>query len=248
MHSSLKQQLTTKGEQSTLTETESLNKTQSDSTALVLFYTGQISITGLDDSWSWIRWTSRIWVLSPSLFSSQWHSLNWWETCPVSNQRCFFSRAECVAGIDLSVRTIRVWPEGAMSRLQDCFDYSDWDLLKRAATQNHTDLNNDAWSVLDNFCMDEVTTVKNICTFPNRKPLMNKDVRCYAAAAFCVKLLNTLSPPPPPPPHWNWTGPQLHTDTVTYRYVERVNPPPPKLSCTVRGRPLQGLMMDQHTI
>ncbi len=32
------------------------------------------------------------------------------------------------------VRQMRVWSEGAMEALQDCFDYTDWDVFKAAAT------------------------------------------------------------------------------------------------------------------
>lgn len=35
-----------------------------------------------------------------------------------------------------SVKQVRVWPGGTMSALQDCFDHTDWDLFKEAATVN----------------------------------------------------------------------------------------------------------------
>lgn len=75
-----------------------------------------------------------------------------------------------------TVRTIMVWPEGAMDRLQNCFEYTDWDIFKQAATHNnHTDLNTYTSSVLDyiTFCMNSVTTQRTILTLPNHKPWMN---------------------------------------------------------------------------
>lgn len=36
-------------------------------------------------------------------------------------------------------KEVRVWPEGAQSSLNDCFDITDWDIFKDAATYNHTE-------------------------------------------------------------------------------------------------------------
>ena len=75
-----------------------------------------------------------------------------------------------------AVRTVTVWPDGAMDRLQDCFEYTDWDIFKQAANDNnHIDLNTYTSSVLDyiTFCMNSVTTQKSILTLPNHKPWMN---------------------------------------------------------------------------
>ncbi|XP_049574584.1 uncharacterized protein [Syngnathus scovelli] len=47
-------------------------------------------------------------------------------------------------------RQVRVWPEGASDALRDCFDTTDWDLFKRAATYND-------WTKRkqrNTFCMD----------------------------------------------------------------------------------------------
>jgi len=34
-------------------------------------------------------------------------------------------------------KQVRVWPEGASSALQDCFNTTDWDMFKQAVTYNH---------------------------------------------------------------------------------------------------------------
>ena len=70
-----------------------------------------------------------------------------------------------------------LWPGGAMDRLQNCFEYTDWDIFKQAVNgNNHIDLNTCYnTSVLDNitFCMNSVTTKKTILTLPNHKPWLN---------------------------------------------------------------------------
>ncbi len=35
-------------------------------------------------------------------------------------------------------KQIQVWPEGSSEALQDCFDITDWDMFKQAATYNNT--------------------------------------------------------------------------------------------------------------
>ena len=63
-----------------------------------------------------------------------------------------------------------------MDSLQNCFEYTDWDIFKQAATHNnHTDLNTYTSSVLDyiTFCMNSVITQRTILTLPNHKPWMN---------------------------------------------------------------------------
>ena len=72
-----------------------------------------------------------------------------------------------------------VWLDGAMDRLQNCFEYTDLDIFKQAANDNnHIDLNTYTSSVLDyiTFCMNSVTTQKTILTLRNHKPWMNATV------------------------------------------------------------------------
>ena len=79
-----------------------------------------------------------------------------------------------------SVRTVRIWPEGAESALQDCFECTDWDVFKAAATRDSlVDVNEYASSVTGFIkkCVDDVTETKQIRTLPNQKPWMNSDVR-----------------------------------------------------------------------
>ncbi len=37
-------------------------------------------------------------------------------------------------------KQIQVWPEGSSEALQDCFDTTDWDMFKQAATQSRSSL------------------------------------------------------------------------------------------------------------
>ncbi len=47
-----------------------------------------------------------------------------------------------------TVRQVRVWSEGAVEALQDCFECTDWDMFKEAATYNdHTNMNEYSLSV-----------------------------------------------------------------------------------------------------
>nr|XP_043882686.1 uncharacterized protein LOC122769872 [Solea senegalensis] len=79
-----------------------------------------------------------------------------------------------------AVKKVRVWPEGAMSALQDCFECTDWDMFREAATDSqHTDVEEYAASVTGyiQWCMEEVTVEKTIVTRANQKPWMTKEVR-----------------------------------------------------------------------
>ena len=84
-----------------------------------------------------------------------------------------------------TVRTVKVWPEGADSALQLRFEHTDWSVFATQATlDSHTDIDSYASSVLDciNTNIDSVTTLKRITTFPNQKPWMNKEVRLLLKA------------------------------------------------------------------
>ncbi|KAK3530672.1 hypothetical protein QTP86_031659, partial [Hemibagrus guttatus] len=82
-------------------------------------------------------------------------------------------------------RIIKVWPVGADTVLQDRFQHTDWSMFTSEATcGTHTDINTYTSSVLDyiNTTIDSVTTEKQITTYPNQKPWMNKEVRLLLEA------------------------------------------------------------------
>ena len=79
-----------------------------------------------------------------------------------------------------SVKTIKVWPAGADFSLQERFLHTDWSMFASQATSgSHTDIDCYTSSVLDyiNTTIDSVTTQKQITTYPNQKPWMNREVR-----------------------------------------------------------------------
>ncbi|KAI4879075.1 hypothetical protein NFI96_030394, partial [Prochilodus magdalenae] len=84
-----------------------------------------------------------------------------------------------------TVRTVRVWPEEAESVLQDCFQCTDWEMFRSAATTDSlVDINEYATSVTGFIrkCVDDVTQTKQIRTLPNQKPWINSDVRSLLKA------------------------------------------------------------------
>ncbi|KAK3540446.1 hypothetical protein QTP70_030998 [Hemibagrus guttatus] len=86
-------------------------------------------------------------------------------------------------------RIIKVWPVGADSVLQDRFQHTDWSMFASEATcGTHTDINTYTSSVLDyiNTTIDSVTMEKQITTYPNQKPWMNKEVRLLLNARNAV--------------------------------------------------------------
>ncbi len=77
-------------------------------------------------------------------------------------------------------KLITIWPENATSTLQDCFQCTDWNMFKEAATyNNHTDLQEYTETVTAYIkkCMDDVTVTKTITTHANQKPWMTAEVR-----------------------------------------------------------------------
>ncbi|KAK3511487.1 hypothetical protein QTP70_009005 [Hemibagrus guttatus] len=69
-----------------------------------------------------------------------------------------------------SEMTIKVWPGGADSILQDRFQHADWSMFASEATcDTHTDINTFTSSILDyiNTTIDSVTTKKQITMYPN---------------------------------------------------------------------------------
>ena len=79
-----------------------------------------------------------------------------------------------------TVRQVRVWPEGAIEALQDCFECTDWDMFKAAATDNQlTNLEEYAASVstyIQN-CTENFCVTKYISSRTNEKPRMMQEIR-----------------------------------------------------------------------
>ncbi len=76
-------------------------------------------------------------------------------------------------------KLITIWPENATSTLQVCFQCTDWNMFKEAATyNNHTDLQEYTETVTAYIkkCMDDVTVTKTITTRANQKPWMTAEV------------------------------------------------------------------------
>ena len=70
-------------------------------------------------------------------------------------------------------KQIRVCPEGSTEALQDCFNTTDWNVFKQAATcDNTTDLQEytDAVTAYITKCTDDVTILKTITVRANQKP------------------------------------------------------------------------------
>ncbi len=77
---------------------------------------------------------------------------------------------------------ITIWPENATSTLQDCFQCTDWNMFKEAATyNNHTDLQEYTETVTAYIkkCIDDVTVTKTITTRANQKLWMTAEVRVW---------------------------------------------------------------------
>nr|XP_043874450.1 uncharacterized protein LOC122764210 isoform X2 [Solea senegalensis]XP_043874509.1 uncharacterized protein LOC122764439 isoform X2 [Solea senegalensis] len=70
-------------------------------------------------------------------------------------------------------KTIKTWPEGALSQLQDCFSTTLWDLFSSHNLQEYTDT---VLCYIKN-CIDTVTFNKRVRVFPNQKPWMNSKVQ-----------------------------------------------------------------------
>ncbi|KAI4878303.1 hypothetical protein NFI96_003285 [Prochilodus magdalenae] len=83
------------------------------------------------------------------------------------------------------LKQVRTWPSGAISALQDCFEHTDWQMLREAATYSTTtDLEEYTSSVTSYIskCIDDVTVSKTITTRPNQKPWMTAEVRSLLKA------------------------------------------------------------------
>lgn len=77
-------------------------------------------------------------------------------------------------------KQVRVWPAGSVSALQDCFERTDWDMFKEAATKNQY-INIEEYaetvSAYIQKCMEDVSATKTVITRENQKPWMTNEVR-----------------------------------------------------------------------
>ncbi|KAI4894684.1 hypothetical protein NFI96_032406 [Prochilodus magdalenae] len=83
------------------------------------------------------------------------------------------------------LKQVRTWPSGAISALQDCFEHTDWQMFREAATYSTTtDLEEYTSSVTSYIskCIDDVTVSKTITTRPNQKPWMTAEVHALLKA------------------------------------------------------------------
>ena len=76
---------------------------------------------------------------------------------------------------------IRVWPDGAVSALQDCFKCTNWEIFKTAASQgeHHINIEEYAETVMSYIakCTEDVTVMKTYIVRNNQKPWMTAEVR-----------------------------------------------------------------------
>ena len=80
-----------------------------------------------------------------------------------------------------TMRQVRVWSDGSMEALKDCFECTEWDMFKAAATDNDHHINIDEYamsvSAYINKCTEDVSVSKTIITRANQKPWMTGEVR-----------------------------------------------------------------------
>ncbi|KAK3517603.1 hypothetical protein QTP70_012957 [Hemibagrus guttatus] len=78
------------------------------------------------------------------------------------------------------LKQIKTWPAVAISALQDCFECTDWNMFREAATNGDSiNLEEYTTSVTSYIgkCIDDVTVSKTITTHSNQKPWMTAEVR-----------------------------------------------------------------------
>ncbi len=76
-------------------------------------------------------------------------------------------------------KQIQVWPEGSSEALQDCFNTTDWNMFKQAATYNNTtDLQvySETVTAYITKCIEDVTVMKTITVRANQKPWLMGEV------------------------------------------------------------------------
>ncbi|KAK3565301.1 hypothetical protein QTP86_005479 [Hemibagrus guttatus] len=70
------------------------------------------------------------------------------------------------------LKQVKTWPAGAISALQDCFECTDWDMFREAATNSKTTDLEEYMSSVNSYigkCIDDVAVSKSITTRPNQK-------------------------------------------------------------------------------
>lgn len=73
------------------------------------------------------------------------------------------------------IRNVRIWPQNAITTIQDCFGMTQWDIFREAATyDNGLDLEEYTGSVIGYIgkCIEDVTGVKTLKCHNNQKPWM----------------------------------------------------------------------------
>ncbi|KAI5624293.1 gastrula zinc finger protein XlCGF28.1-like [Silurus asotus] len=78
------------------------------------------------------------------------------------------------------LKQVKTWPEGATSALQDCFECTDWDMFREAATYGDSINLEEYTSSVTCYiskCVEDVTISKTITTRSNQKPWMTANVR-----------------------------------------------------------------------
>ncbi|KAK3569833.1 hypothetical protein QTP86_005863 [Hemibagrus guttatus] len=101
------------------------------------------------------------------------------------------------------LKQVKTWPAGAISALQDCFECTDWNMFREAATNGDSiNLENYTTSVTsyNGKCIDDVTVSKTITTRSNQKPWMTaedalNDFYTWFEAQNNVAARKTIPPP-----------------------------------------------------
>ncbi|ONI45397.1 hypothetical protein AN641_04270 [Candidatus Epulonipiscioides gigas] len=79
-----------------------------------------------------------------------------------------------------------MWTDVATAALQDCFECTDCQMFKDAATQeNHIDPEKYTSSVTTTYiskCADDVVKIRSVTSFPNERAWMNGEVRALCRA------------------------------------------------------------------
>ncbi|GAA6107150.1 piezo-type mechanosensitive ion channel component 1-like, partial [Tachysurus ichikawai] len=78
------------------------------------------------------------------------------------------------------LKQVKTWPAGATSALQDCFECTDWNTFREAATNGDSVNLEEYMSTVTSYigkCIDDVTVSKTITTRSNQKPWMTANVR-----------------------------------------------------------------------
>ncbi|KAK0136911.1 hypothetical protein N1851_026933 [Merluccius polli] len=85
-------------------------------------------------------------------------------------------------------KQVREWPESASSALQDCFNITDWDMFKQAATYNqHINIQeySDTVTAYISKCIDDVTDTKTITVRANQKPWLTGGSLWFTGSPIC---------------------------------------------------------------